>query len=252
MLLGISSYSHPGSGQATPLPLNQVPFASSVATLRAVCRAIFGDETEDPNLRGLCLRFLLDQRGDLASARVVFARTHSDTLKYLIEDEFLDVSDHLYETLHAPSGGAATIILPVRSCNSYGVCACGEKPNGKPVFLVEYHMEGDIFSDYLDSKKDVDSGLVLISRQSGRQFVLDEGVWENYSNAGEVGWVKLPVTNVKDVPPGDYILHFCYRRNGAVISVGFGTPVSIEQTALGSELKLSAKAYPEIPAGWGW
>jgi hypothetical protein len=251
LLLGVSSYSHPHGGYATPLPIDGVPFASSATKLRAVCRAIFDDESQNPNLRGLCLEFLLDQPADLANARRVFARTRSATLRFLIEEWFLDQSDELYETLHAPSGPAASIILPFRSCSAYGYCACGEKPVDHPVFLVEYHMRKDLFADENGGKGDVVEGLVLTSLQSGRQLELEEPAPINYSNSGEAGWELLSITGNRDIPPGEYILSYCYKRGNAVVSIGFGTPVSVRQAPGGNQLTVNTKAFPDVPLGWG-
>jgi hypothetical protein len=241
ILLGVSS------SQAYPHAI-----ASSATMLRAACRTVFDDESQNPNLRGLCIRFLLDQPSDLANARRVFARTRSVTLRFLIEEWFFDRSDDLYETLHAPSGPAASILLPIRSCNSCGSCACGEKPADQPVFLVEYHMRKDLFADEIGGKSDVTGGVLLTNPQSGRQFELGEPQPINYSNSGEVGWEKLPVPDLKDIPPGEYILSYCYKRGDAVVSIGFGTRVSVLQAPGGNKLIVSTKTYPDIPLGWGW
>jgi hypothetical protein len=234
-------------------------FALTATKLRTVCRAIFDDESQDPNLRGLCLEFLLDQPAEVADARRVFARTRSATLRFLIEEWFLDRSDDLYETLHAPSGPAASIVLPVRSCNSSGCCFCGQEPTDQPVFLVEYHMRKDffhltkgLFDVEIGGKHDVDGGLLLTDIQSGRQFELKEPHLINYSNGGEVGWEKLPAPDPKDTPPGEYILSFCYKRGDAIVSIGFGTPVSVRKTPAGNKLMVNTKTYPDIPLGWGW
>jgi hypothetical protein len=251
ILLGVSSYSHPGGGVATPLPINGVPFASSATELRAVCRGIFVDDAQDPNLRGLCLEFLLDQPAELDTARRVFSRTRSDTLKFLIEEWFLDRSEDLYETLHAASGPAASIIVPIRSCNVYGSCSCGEKPSDEPVFLVEYDMRKDLFADEIGGKRDVIGELVLTNSKSGRQLELDKPKLINYSNAGAVGWEKFPVAVLKGILPGDYILSYAFKRGDAMVSIGFGTPVSVRQTPAGNQLTVNTKTYPDVPPGWG-
>ncbi|MGA9670536.1 MAG: hypothetical protein WBQ94_15095 [Terracidiphilus sp.] len=226
-------------------------FASSAKTLLAVCRAIFDDELQDSNLRGLCLQFFPDQPAKIAEVRRVFARTRSATLKFLIEGWFLGQSDDLYETLHASGGPAASIILPIRSCNASGCCACGEKPADKPVFLVEYNMRKNLFDDYIGGKRDVDEGLVVIDLHSRRRFELDEPDLITYSNAGEVGWKEFSITDLKDIPPGDYMLSYSYRREKHVVSAGFGTPVSVRHTPAGNQLVVNSKTYAEIPKGWG-
>lgn len=226
-------------------------FASSATKLHAVCRAIFDDESQNSNLRGLCLKFLLDQPAELANARRIFIRTRSSTLRFLIEEWFLDRSDDLYETLHSPSGPAASIILPFRFCKDTEFCICGERPTGDPVFLVEYHMRKDLFADKIGGKHDVDEGLLLTDIQSERQFELDRPDLINYSNGGEMGWEEFSVKDLKDIPPGEYMLSYCYKRGDAVVSIGFGTPVSVRQAPAGKQLIMSTKTYPDIPRGWG-
>jgi hypothetical protein len=62
----ISAWNHPAGGVARVLPIDAVALAGSADELRVAARKIFDDESEDSNLRGLCLEFLLDRPGILA------------------------------------------------------------------------------------------------------------------------------------------------------------------------------------------
>src|SRR5262249_3796492 len=88
MLLIVSAWDHPDGGVAKVLPIDAFALASSANELRATARKIFDDKSENGNLRGLCLEFLLDQEGILDHARV-YSDTRAADLRFLIEKIFL-------------------------------------------------------------------------------------------------------------------------------------------------------------------
>ena len=94
--------------------------------------------TWHPQLRSLCLQFLLlDNAMYLADVKRVYAKTHSSQLRFAIEEEFLKVSDSLYEGLN-PSGGPVTSIIIQASPES-----CVRPSPGNTAFVMKYSQRQD-------------------------------------------------------------------------------------------------------------
>jgi hypothetical protein len=166
MLLIVSAWNHPSGGVAKVLPIDALALASSADELRAAARKIFDDESENSNLRGLCLEFLLDQAGILDHARRIYAHTHAAPLRFLIEEMFLVQSEAVYETLHSPNGAVASIVGPAI------FCGCMSHEFSGDVFLAEWRERRDLHAEFATVASRIERRPVLTNLNTGQRFVM--------------------------------------------------------------------------------
>jgi hypothetical protein len=245
LLLIISAWNHPAGGVAKVLPIDAVALAGSADELRAVARKIFDDESEDSNLRGLCLEFLLDQRGILNHVRRVYAHTHAATLRFLIEELFLVQGDAVYETLHSPSGAVASIVGPAI------FCGCMSSEFSGTVFLAEWRERRDLHAEFATVSSDIERRPVLTNLKTGQRIVMTDYDDLGYSSSSDgSGWWRFRLKNIESIHPGGYSIAIEYISKGKSLSSGYKATVAIRDAPDGKQLTIDRIANGEPPVGW--
>jgi hypothetical protein len=245
MLLIVSAWNHPEGGVAKVLPIDAFALASSANELRATARKIFDDKSENGNLRGLCLEFLLDQAGILDHARRVYAHTHAAALRFLIEKIFLTQGDNVYETLHSPNGAVASIVGPAV------FCGCISNEPSATVFLAEWRERSDLHAQFATLESDIDRLPVLTNLKTGQRFVMTNSDDCGYSSSSDgSGWWQFRLRNLESVPVGSYSIAIEYIAKGSSLSSGYKSTVAIRGTPNGKQLTIDRAASSEPPVGW--
>jgi hypothetical protein len=196
----------------------------------AKAKTIFEDDSQNAHLRSLCLQLLpLDQPAIAADARQVYARAQTEELRYAIEDEFLKVSDTLFESLHAPGGDAASIV----TVETLG--GCSRIAPDSIVFRASYHERKDIGDKW---RLDLDEHPVLINLRTKQRFVLRHisvvGGW----SGGETGQSEFQLDDLTGIPPGKYSLAYEVKHAGNIHSSGYSVAVAINETAKGKDMSV--------------
>ncbi|HEX3472364.1 MAG TPA: hypothetical protein VHT28_14365 [Silvibacterium sp.] len=192
----------------------------SAEKIRTSARAIFDDDAESIELRSLCLRFLPLDAEALADVKRIYARTHSNELRYAIEDSFLQVSDSLYQSLGASGGPVTSIVLAA------GQQSCAMATAGNTAFIMKYHQR----QDFHESSMFASRQYVLTNVETGQRIVPAKihqlGGWSSM-NDGE-GWFEL--SRASDLAPGKYSLRLEFSLHGEVVSPGYPLAISVTDT----------------------
>jgi hypothetical protein len=245
LLLLISAGNHPGGGVAKVLPIDADALANSANELRTVAKAIFDDDSQNSNLRGLCLEFLLDQPGILDDARRIYAHSHSNTLRFMIEELFLIQSDSLFESLHSPSGAVASIVGPA------AICGCMSTALSGAVFLAEWRERPDLHQAFATLSSDIERRPVLTNLETGQRFVIQDYDDLGYSSGSDgSGWWQFRLKQLEGVPVGNYSVAIEYISRGKSLSRGYTATVAILDTLNGKQLTINRTAGSEPPVGW--
>jgi len=242
LLLMISAWNHPYSGVAKVLPLDAKPIAGSADRLRSLAKAIFENDSEDGNLRGLSLEFLLDQPGILDEARKIYRQTGSSTLRFMIEELFLAHADSEYDTLHSPSGPVASIVGHVETCG------CVAQSATSPLFVAEFFWRKNVQFGGTPGTV-VRRTLLLTKTDTGQQFWLEHYDEAGYSISAGSSWIRFTLNHLDNIPAGDYFLALQSRDGEKIVSTGYSTRVTIRETPQGKR----ATAEPNVnaaPVGW--
>jgi hypothetical protein len=229
LLLQISSYSHPHGGFATPLPMDGPALLPVADRLRKASLSIFEDESEDSQLRALALRFLpIDQpeaatpSEPLASIRRVYARTHSDRVKYAVEDAFLTVSNDRYDSLHSAAGPVAGITFRA------SVWGCMKVARGGILVQSKYHeLKG------LPDRLSVQDTLVLTNVSTRERTVIQNARFISRMVTESYGESTLEVLPPPGLMPGVYSLGTEYRAHERLLSTGYPFTVTVARSAAG-------------------
>lgn len=194
-------------------------------------KRVFDDETDDPQLRGLCLHFIdLSLPANVADVRHAYRKTSSDELRFAIEKAFADVSGDLYASLHPPGGSAASRVSIPR------LCGCTKAEPGILQVLVEYQEPSDRVevlrhgNFYIEGMKPM-----MINAETGVATQI-EGVkttkgWTSYNN----GQHEFAIPRVTNLPPGRYKIALQIPVGGGV-KTGYGVTVIVRKTAAGSQI----------------
>jgi hypothetical protein len=244
LLLMISGSTHTGGGAFKVLPLNSPVLARSADELRATAKATFDNESEDANLRGLCLQFLLDQPGAIEDARRVYRRTHSESLRFMIERTLLAQSDLEFENLHSPSGAAASIV------GRSATCGCVERFLPGPVFTAEFRENRSLSLKRQQPKNNVRLVFVVSNEKNSQPIVLDkfDEIGASISSDGS-GWIRFTLSHLENVPAGRYSLALEFKDGDDVLSKGYGTKIEVRDTREGKQLAFDPAAS-KAPVGW--
>jgi hypothetical protein len=245
MLLIVSAWTHPAGGVAKVLPIDALALASSADELRAAARKIFDDESENGNLRGLCLEFLLDQAGILDRTRWVYAHTRAAALRFLIEEMFLVQSDAVYETLHSPDGAVASIVGPAV------FCGCMSNEFSGAVFLAEWRERRDLHAEFATVASDIERRPVLMNLNTRQRFVMTDYDDLGYSSGSDgSGWWQFRLSHLESIPAGRYSIAVEYISKGRSLSSGYKATIAIRDTPEGKLLAIDRTASSEPPVGW--
>ncbi|MGA7928831.1 MAG: hypothetical protein WCA20_22900 [Candidatus Sulfotelmatobacter sp.] len=245
LLLIISAWNHPAGGVARVLPIDAVALAGSADELRVAAGKIFDDESEDSNLRGLCLEFLLDQPGILAHARRIYALTHAATLRFLIEELFLVQGDAVFESLHSPNGAVPSIVGPA------DFCGCMSSEFSGAVFLAEWRERRDLHAEFATVSSDIERRPVLTNLNTGERFVMTEYDDLGYSSGSDgSGWWRFRLKHLESIAAGGYSLAIEYIGKGKSLSNGYKATVAIRDAPDGKQLSIDRTANGEPPVGW--
>jgi hypothetical protein len=211
--------------------------ANHADEIQTTSKAIFDDASQNPQLRGLCVRFLdLDRPEILSDVRRVYGGAKSVELQFAIERTLLDASDARFESLHPASGPVASRIIPSQEC------ACVKKDRKETVFLMQYQVRRDFRAQDLENSI---PHIALTNLQTGQHFtftpndvqMLDGwiGQWDGQS--------QFQLGALTRVPAGDYSLALECSTGDKIISNGYGLDVSIRETPAGKEV--SVRTAPE-------
>lgn len=241
ILLNLSAFhGGPQSGPSRVLPIDNDWLASSADEVVATAKAIFNNPVEDDDPRVLGLRFLdLDNRDNVADIQRVYAQSHSPGLQYAMERAFLEVSDALYQTLHAADGPVASII---QLAPEHG---CIQPPANQIVFVTRFYSTRAFNS----SGAVVIAGhVVLRNLKTGQSFDLKNPASLDHPYLRSIGgyWSTLDgalvfaLDQLSDFSAGTYTLGMEYRHEGAkeVQSVGHTITVSIINSPYGKHLSV--------------
>ena len=214
----------------TKIPIDNPWLTSYALELTSTAKAIFDDDSQNAHLRSLCLQLLpLDQPAIAADAWQVYTRAQTDELRYVIEDEFLKVSDTLFEGLHASGGDAASIV----TVETLGGCSWIAPDS--IVFRASYHERKDIGDKW---RLELDEHPVLTNLRTKQRFVLRHisvvGGW----SGGESGQSEFQLDDLTGIPPGKYSLAYEINHSGKILSNGYSVAVAINETAKGKELSV--------------
>jgi hypothetical protein len=236
ILLNLSAYhSGPQSGPSRVLPIDNDWLASSADEIVATAKAIFHNAAENADLRALGLRFLdLNNPDNVANIQRVYRQTHSPELQFAIEQNFLEVSDALYQSLHSSSGSVASII---QLAPEHG---CLQPPDNQIVFVTRFYSTRAFNSEGAA----VSAGhVVLRNSKTGQSFDLENGkklrsmggYWSTLD-----GVLIFALDQLSDFPAGTYTLGMEYRHNGAkeIQSVGHTITVAIIDSPDGKRLSI--------------
>jgi hypothetical protein len=209
--------------------------ASSADEIVATAKAIFHNAAENADLRALGLRFLdLNNPDNVANIQRVYRQTHSPELQFAIEQNFLEVSDALYQSLHSSSGSVASII---QLAPEHG---CLQPPDNQIVFVTRFYSTRAFNSEGAA----VSAGhVVLRNSKTGQSFDLENGkklrsmggYWSTLD-----GVLIFALDQLSDFPAGTYTLGMEYRHNGAkeIQSVGHTITVAIIDSPDGKRLSI--------------
>ena len=244
LLLMISGSTHPGGGAFKVLPLNSPVLAKSVDELRSRAKAIFDNKSEDANLRGLCLKFLLDQPGVIEDARRVYRRTHSEVLRFMIEGTLLAQSDQEFDNLHSPSGAAASVV------GRSATCGCVERFIPGPVFTAEFRENKRLSLKRQQPRNNVRLVFVVTNEKNSQPIVLDkfDEIGASIGSDGS-GWIRFTLSHLENVPAGRYSLALEFKDGDDVLSRGDGAKIEIRDTRDGKQLAFDPAAS-KAPVGW--
>jgi hypothetical protein len=240
ILLNLSAFhSGPQSGPSRVLPIDNNWLASSADEIVSTAKAIFHNPAENANLRGLSLQFLdLNNPYNVADIQRVYRQTHSPELQFAIEQAFLNVSDTLYQSLHALGGPVASII---QLAPEHG---CIQPPDNQIVFLARFYSTRAFNSQGAA----VAAGhVVLRNSKTGQSFDLKNlrsmgGYWSTLD-----GVLIFALDQLSNFTAGTYTLGMEYRHGLAneVQSVGHTMTVAITDSPDGKRLsiRLADKKY---------
>jgi hypothetical protein len=229
LLIEISSYSHPYSGYATPLPIDGPALVPVADQLRKTSQSIFEDESENGELRALAIRFLsIDEPESqtspepLNSIRRVYAHTLSNQVRYAVEDTFLTVSNELYDSLHSSTGPITSIILP------RPVSGCMKVAPGAMVIQSEYHERKDF-----PERGSAQSTIILTDAQTGKRTPIQDARLVRGFSTVSYGQSGLEISPPSELMPGTYSLGLEYTFQGKLLSTGHTTMVNVVRSATG-------------------
>jgi hypothetical protein len=231
ILLNLSKFHNgPGTGPFGTLPFDNVWVKGSAAEIQATSKAIFDDASENTRLRGLCVQFLsLDDPEVLADVRRVYAQTHSEELRFAIEDAFLRVSDTLYQSLNPPGGPVASRISPARGG------ACARMTHADAAFLLQYRQRNDFHQQSGFARP----RYTLTNLKTGEHFNLEHihcvWGWSSVSN----GQSEFELGTLPYLPAGGYSLAFQYSLEGKIVTTGYGLKLSIRRTSRRNEISVN-------------
>ena len=236
ILLNLSAFhSGPQTGPSRVLPIDNDWLASSADEIVATAKALFHNAGENADLRALGLRFLdLNRPDNVADILRVYRQTHSPELQFAIEQNFLEVSDALYQSLHSSSGPVASII---QLAPEHG---CVQPPDSQIVFVARFYSTRAFNSEGAA----VSVGhVVLRNSKTGESFDLENrkklrsmgGYWSTLD-----GVLIFALDQLSDFPAGTYTLGMEYRHNGAneIQSVGHTITVAIIDSSDGKRLSI--------------
>jgi hypothetical protein len=231
ILLNLSAF-HSGahSGPSRVLPIDNDWLAPSAGEIVATAKAIFHNSAENAHLRALGLQFLdLNNQDNVADIRRVYGHTHSPELQFAIERAFLEVSDALYQSLHASGGPVASII---QLAPEHG---CIQPPNNQIVFVARFYSTRAFNSEGAV----VTAGHIMFrNRKTGQSFDL-----KNVRSMGSYwstldGVLIFALDQLSAFPPGTYTLGMEYRHDTASEpqSVGHTITLAITNSPEGKRL----------------
>lgn len=245
ILLNLSAFHiGPQSGPSRSLPIDNDWLASSADEVLATAKAIFNSPPENADLRALSLGFLdLNNRDNVADVHRVYGQTHSPGLQYAIERAFLEVSDALYQTLHAADGPVASIIQPAPE---HG---CIQPPDNQIVFVTHFYStrafnsEGAVVSAGHVVLRNLKTARRIDLKNPAQSFDHPNlrfmgGYWSTLD-----GVLVFALDQLSDFSAGTYTLGMEYRHEMAkeVQSVGHTTTVTIVDTPNGKHLSIPLK-----------
>jgi hypothetical protein len=232
LLLDISTYTHPYSGFAVPLPIDGPAIAPFATQIRTSAQSILADESEPPKLRALAIKFLpLDDPEVLAAIRRTYAITRSSEILYAIESAFLAVSDALYSTLKSPTGVATSII------RTAPISGCTPITPGNIIFQAEWYEPKEF-----PQRQTVTIGPhtpVLINLKSGDRTRIKkarelDGWWTAVN-----GLTNFELSPPTDLPPGTYALEIQYVQGADILSAGHATTLTIKDSPKGRTISVN-------------
>jgi hypothetical protein len=215
------------TSRETPHPKTNDWKESAPDEIRTAARKIFDDNSQDPHLRSLCFQFLdRDEPEVLAGVKRVYASTHSEELRFTIEESLLQESDELYQSLNPPGGPMTSFIDIVPESG------CSKASAGKIALVVKYRER----QDSRGVTEMARSRFVLTNLKTGRRATLEvvgglggqRGMFDRES--------RIEVSKRSSLPAGKYALAVEYETDGKVISTGHGLMLVIRDTPKGRML----------------
>ncbi len=227
-------HSGPQTGKSKPLPIDNDWLAGSAAEIQTVSRAIFDDDSQNPQLRCLCLQFhSLDRLETVVHVKQAYARTRSSELRFAIEKTFLDVSDALYESLHPPGGPVASRVSATPESG------CARSTPGRIALQLDYQARQDFQEGNVAFARPY---ALVTSLSTGRRFILGDihqvGGWRSFRD----GQYLFELGSTSDLPAGNYSLSLEDASGDKIISTGYGLELSIRETPKGKELSVKKSA----------
>jgi len=189
--------------------------SASKDKIRATAMAVSRRESEDDELRKLCLKFLpLSDPDVLAELKTLHARSKSNQVRFAIEERFMEVSDAFYESLHPPGGPVASMVTVAAARE------CVQRTPGAVLFLEQFRRRFDFARLHKGTRR-----IVLTNLQTGER-VIPKTRRAGFSDGGQSGAEWFELDQLATIPLGVYTLAAEYSSERP--SVGYGLIISVE------------------------
>src|SRR5581483_733883 len=164
------------------------------AQIQTASRKIFNSVSENPRLRALCMHlFSFDDPQIVAAIKRAYHSTHSEELRFTIEEAFLAVSDSMYQSLNPSTGGITSIVRPIAEC------ACTRMSHKDVAFFsMEYREERSSGKQHMLFQ----SSYILTNAKTGQEveFALEQihvlSDWKDTFN----GWATFELSGLSNLP----------------------------------------------------
>jgi hypothetical protein len=214
-----------------PLRLDSPELAGSATKLQSTANNVVDDDSDNGQVRAAALQFLsLDDDVVTSDLMRVYARTHSDRLRYAIEVAFLNHKQEQYASLHSPGGPIASLV----STQSHWGC---DEPREKPLPFTATYREAVPTTGY----RFLTPAAVLTNLRTKQQVVVEKKEWR-WKPYGDSGSYDFDVSLPPGLRPGNYSLALEFSGGNSVVGLGNGMLVAVHRTSDGEGLTLEPVA----------